>query len=629
MKATASLHSNADPSTLSRRHVLAVAVSAGAIAAVPRIACGAAAGDAGNEQFSRLMADFAEEILVLAPSQATGLGLDSGARAGLKSQLEDYSPAGEAAWTRQVDSMARRLGTLDRGTLGADAQTRYDTLLFSVHAGIEGKRFSYGGGAQSGYSSGTSPYVLSQEVGAITSVPEFLASTHRIENAADAQAYLARVAALARVLDQESDRVAERAAKGIVPPDFIARTALGQMQGFRKTPVATQRLVTSLAERTSKLGIAGDWAGQASRLVTDSVYPALDRQIAAFAKSTAKATDVAGVYRLPDGEAYYQWALKLGTSTTQGADEIHAIGLAQAREIESKIDAILRAQGMTQGTVGRRLSAITRDPKMLYPDNDAGREQIIAFCNSRVDAIRQLMPRISRLGLKAPLQIKRVPKDIEAGAALGYMKFAALDGSRPSIYYINLKSTRLWPRSELTTLTAHEGIPGHAWQGAYLAEHHAEIPLIASMTFFNAFVEGWALYAEQLVDEFGLYADDPFSRIGYLQAQQFRACRLVVDTGLHAKKWTRQQAIRFLVDNTGRGLDAMTSEVDRYAAGPGQACGYKVGHNEMIKQRERARAALGDRFDLAGYNDAIVRSTGVPLTLLPGVVDRFIAASRA
>jgi uncharacterized protein (DUF885 family) len=206
------------------------------------------------------------------------------------------------------------------------------------------------------------------------------------------------------------------------------------------------------------------------------------------------------------------------------------------------------------------------------------------------------------------------------------MNFAALDGSRPAIYYVNLKSTSLWPKYQLPTLTAHEGIPGHTWQGAYLAEHHAEIPLITSLMGFNAFVEGWALYAEQLVDEHGLYANDPFGEIGYLQAQQFRACRLVADTGLHAKGWTREQAIDFLAGESGKGKGAATSETDRYCASPGQACGYKTGHNEIVRLRDKAKAALGPKFDLASYNDAVVKACSIPLDLLDGVVDRFIAS---
>lgn len=619
---------NDTPPTFSRRELLLSALSAAAVAALPRIA-GAQAKEAlpADAQFSTLLADFAEEILRLSPTSATALGLDSGPRSGLKSRLQDASPAGDAAWASQVKSMLARLAPLERNKLSADAQVRYDSVQYAASAGVDGLRFSYGGAA-SGFYGGTAPFPVTQQDGALTAVPEFLDSQHKIANAADAEAYLERVTAMARLLDQETARIAEQAAKGIMPPDFIAHTALGQLHNYRKTPAAAQKLVTSITGRTRKLGIEGDWEARATKLVNTLVYPALERQIDTFAKATAKATDVAGVQRLPDGAAYYEWALKLGTTTTHGASEIHAIGLEQNKMLQARIDAILKVQGITQGTVGERILALSKDPSRFYADDDQGRAQLIAYCNERVAAIRTLMPKISHLGLQAPLVIKRVPPDIEAGAALGYMNFAALDGSRPAIYYINLKSTKLWPKSEIATLTAHEGIPGHTWQGAYLAEHHAQIPLITSLMGFNAFVEGWALYAEQLVDEFGLYATDPFSQVGYLQAQQFRACRLVVDTGLHSMQWTRQQAIQFLVENTGRGQAAMTSEIDRYCVLPGQACGYKMGHNEILRQRERAKTALGGKFDLAGFNDALVKCGGVPLTVLPTVIDRYIAATR-
>lgn len=621
---------------LTRRELLATLLSAGAAATwtLPATSHAAAAPAPGADapgadaRLAQLLAGFAEEILVLAPTTATSLGMDTAARSALKSQLEDYSPAGDAAWSAQVHAMEKRLLALDRKRLSATAQVRYDTVLYSARAGIAGERFAFGGAA-SGFFGGTSPYPVTQQGGALVSIPEFLDSQHQIVDAADAEAYLARVAALARVLDQESARIASQAARGVVPPDFIASTTLAQLQAFRATPAAGQKLVTSIATRTARLGIAGAWRARATKLVTDNVYPALERQIAAFARATAHASDVAGVFKLPDGAAYYQWALNLGTSTTYTASEIHAVGLAQVKDLQGRIDTILRAQGMAEGSVGARIANMVRDPQFQYPDSDAGRAAIIAFCNSRVDAIRAIMPKLSHLTLKAPLEIKRVPADIEAGAPLGYMNFASLDGKRPAIYYINLKDTAYWPRPTLTTLTAHEGIPGHAWQGAYIAEHQADLPLIASLAGFNAFVEGWALYAEQLVDEFGLYANDPFGQVGYLQGQLFRACRLVVDTGIHAMQWPRQQAIAYLVDNAGSGRANATSEVDRYTVAPGQACGYKMGHNEILKQRLRARAALGARFDLAGYNDALVKSTGVPLTVLPTVVDQFIAASRS
>lgn len=608
-----------------RRDVLLTALSAAAATALPGFVH-AQGKDAipADHKFNGLLADFAEEILRLSPTSATSLGLDSGARAALKSRLQDASPAGDALWASQVKSMLTRLHTVERAKLSADAQIRYDSVRYAATEGVDGLRFSYGGAA-SGFYGGTDPFPVTQQDGALIAVPEFLDSQHHIANAADAEAYLERVTALARLLDQESARIEEQAGKGIMPPDFIAHTTLGQLQNYRKTPAAAQKLVTSISRRTRELGIEGDWEARATALVNGKVYPALERQIASLAKATAKATDVAGVQRLPDGAAYYEWALKLGTTTTHSAAEIHAIGLEQNKALQARIDTILKAQGISQGTVGERLLALSKDPKRFYADDDQGREQLIAYCNERVAAVRLLMPKISHLDLKAPLIIKRVPADIEAGAPLGYMNFASLDGSRPAIYYINLKSTTLWPKSEIATLTAHEGIPGHTWQGAYLAERHVDLPLIASMIGFNAFIEGWALYAEQLVDEFGIYANDPFSQIGYLQAQQFRACRLVVDTGLHAMQWTRQQAIRFMVENSGRGVAAMTSEVDRYCVSPGQACGYKMGHNEILRQRDRAKQALGAHFDLAGFNDALVKSGGVPLTVLPTVIDRYIA----
>ena len=607
------------------RRMLLQSVSAATVLSATPVLAKAGRKAATVSPFRKLLDSFAEEIMRLSPTQATSLGLDKGVRAALKSQLGDGSPAGDAKWAAQVGSMLTRLGKVNRAALSPADQIRYDTVKHAATMGEAGTKFSFGG-ASSGFYGGTAPYPVSQQDGAITSVPEFLDSQHQIKNSADAEAYLARVAALARVLDDETAKIKEQAGKGIMPPAFIAKTALGQLKEYRGTKVADQGLVKSITGRTKALGLPSDWEGRATKMVENLVYPALDRQIAAFGAATAGATDIAGVHKLPYGEGYYRWALQLGTTTTKTAEDIHALGLEQNKAIQSRMDAILKAQGMTTGSVGERVQALNKDPRMLYSDDDKGRAELIAYCNDRVGAIRKLLPGMSHLGLKAPLFVKRVPVDIQAGASLGYMNFASLDGSRPAIYYINLKSTSLWPKYQIPTLTAHEGVPGHTWQGAYLAEHHSEIPLISSLMGFNAFVEGWALYAEQLCDEAGLYEKDAFGQIGYLQAQQFRACRLVVDTGLHALKWTREQAVQFLVSETGKGLNAMTSEVDRYCVSPGQACGYKMGHNEILAQRARAKTALGSKFDLAGFNDAVVKTGGVPLTVLPTAVDQLIKA---
>ena len=621
-------------STPTRRDLLKFAVSGAAAAALPAAALAARpaqpkpAAGAADPRFKALLDAFADEILMLAPTTASSLGLDSGKYAMLKSQLEQVSAEEDARWTAQVKSMAARLDGIDRARLAPQDQIRYDTVRYAVGAGLDGTAFPFGGAA-AGLQGGTAPFPVTQQDGAVTRIPEFLNSQHAIAKRADADAYLARVQAMGRMLDQETRRIAEQDAMNVRPPAFIIRTALDQLKAYSALPAQEQTLVTSLATRTRALGLAGDWGGRAQGLVADTIYPALERQIAALEQAGRKADDGAGVHRLPDGEAYYRWALKLGTSTGYTPQQVHDIGQEQNRELEARMDAILRSQGMTQGSVGARMGALSKDPQRLFADDDRGRSQLIAYCNERVAAIRKLLPRVSHLGLKAPLAIKRVPADIQDGAPLGYMNFASLDGKRPAIYYINMKSTAMWPRHELSSLTAHEGVPGHALQGAYLAEHHAETPLIASLIGFNAFVEGWALYAEQLVDEFGLYADDPFSRLGYLQAQKFRACRLVVDTGLHALKWERRQAIDFLSANTGRALASVTSEIDRYSVSPGQACGYKMGHNEILRNRERARTALGPKFDLAAFDDALLACGGVPMAVLPTVVDQYMARAKA
>jgi len=609
----------------SRRGFVAGLAVASALAA-PAAALAAKRKGAGKPPADALLATFADEYLAITPRNATGLGLDTGKHAALRAKLNDAGPAGRAKTLAQVNSMRTRIAKVTHAGMTPAQHLQLETVNYAAARGQDGARFPYGGGAGDGFGGGAAPYVVTQQNGALTDIPEFLNSYHPIANAADAEAYLARVAAFGRVLDQETTQIREDAGRGVIPPSFVAAKALAQLKGFRAVPAGDQTMVKSLVTRAAAVGLKGDYAARCTRLLDAVVYPALDRQITAFGAAAVRATDVAGVYKLPDGEAYYAYGLRLGTTTTLSADEIHRTGLAQNEEIKAKIDAILRAQGMTKGSVGERVVALNSDPRFLFPETDEGRAQLIAYIQGKIAATRALMPQVSHMTMKAPVDVKRVPPDIQDGAALGYMNFASLDGKRPAIYYVNLKTTSLWPRYQLASLSAHEAIPGHAWQGAYLAENAASIPAISSMMGFNAFVEGWALYAEQLMDEFGLYADDPFGRIGYLQAQQFRACRLVVDTGLHSKRWTREQSIAFLVAETGKGRDAMTSETDRYCVSPGQACGYKVGHNQIVALRDKAKAAKGAKFDAAAFNDAVVQTGGVPLALLDGVIDRMIAA---
>jgi uncharacterized protein (DUF885 family) len=604
---------------IDRRQLLASSLAA---AALPIPALAAAGEGVADPRLAALLDAFVEEILADAPQTATGIGKDKGPRAALRRRLDDISSAGRTKQIAGYADRARRLRAIPRASLQGRDITRYDAVLYAMDVGAEGGKFGYGRDY-------ANPYVVSQQDGTVATTGEFLNSQHLIDTRDDAEAYLARLEQYDTALDQESERIKEAAAKGVILPDFLLATALKQVSDLRAQDAAATRLVGSLADRTKAKGIDGDWQARATSIVGQQVFPALERQIAVLKSLQPRATKDAGVWKFPDGADYYRWSLKYNTTTDRTPAEIHKTGLEQGAAIDAMMDGILKAQGYTQGTVGERMGALTRDPKFLFPNTDQGRREVIAFIEGKIAAIRPFIPKFSKLGLKAPVEVRRVPPEIQDGAGLGYMNFAALDGSRPAIYYVNLKDTGAWPNYTLASLSMHEALPGHAWQGAYLAERASEVHTIASLMIFGAYTEGWALYSEQLADEVGLYADDPMGRLGYLQALRFRAARLVVDTGLNDQRWTRERSIEWMAGATGRSVGAVTSEVDRYCASPGQACAYKTGHNEIVRLREKAKAALGPRFDLRDFNDAVVTTGGCPLSVLEGVIDRYVAATRA
>jgi uncharacterized protein (DUF885 family) len=613
---------------LDRRSLLlttgAAGVALGLDAALPALA---RAQTGAKPPIERLFDRYADQMLWRSPETATALGLDVGAHAAEKSQLDDRSAGVAPRDHAQCRVRLNELTAIDPAGLSDRDHNIRAAFIYANQLAVDADRFGYGDNSLSDVmSEGAAPYVVTQQSGAFNGIPDFLDSQHSIETAADAEAYLARLEAFGVALDQETERVRHDAGLGVTLPNFLLATTLKQMTAFRTVAASDSTLVDSIARRTKAKALAGDWAGRASALVQAKVYPALDRQIAALTAAGAKASGDAGMWRLPDGEAYYAWLLQVGTSTAMTPDEVHALGLEQIKAIGARMDPILRAQGLTQGSVAERMIALGKDPRNLYPNTDDGRAQELARLNQPVAGARAQMPKLSRLKLKADVLVKRVPPEIELGAGLGYMVGGPLDGSRPSIYYINLHDTGDWPRYSLPTLTYHETIPGHVWQGEYITET-PDLPLLARMMGFNAYFEGWALYAEQLADEIGLYDDDPLGRLGYLQEQMLRACRLVADTGLHAKRWTRQQAIDFMFNGCGEALESMTSEIDRYCAGPGQACGYKIGQTQILAMRARAQARLGARFDLRDFNDAVLTAGVVPFNVLSDAVDRYIARS--
>ncbi|HEY0281136.1 MAG TPA: DUF885 family protein, partial [Rhizomicrobium sp.] len=336
-----------------------------------------------------------------------------------------------------------------------------------------------------------------------------------------------------------------------------------------------------------------------------------------------KAVHDAGVWRLPDGPAYYAASLEASTTTKMKPDEIHQLGLDVVKDHTAKIDAIMQANGLTKGTVGERLRQMYNDPKFRYENSDAGKDKLLADLNVKVQTIRAKLPGYFGALPKADLIIKRVPKYIEAGAPGGYYNNGSLDGTRPGTYYINLRDTAEVPSWTLPTLTYHEGIPGHHLQISISQE--SPLPLIRKVGGFTAYIEGWALYAEQLAGEMGMYEGDPWGQIGQLHDSMFRGVRLVVDSGMHAKKWSREQAVKYYVDTLGDQEASAITEIERYCVWPGQACSYMVGKLTILRLRDKAKAALGAKFDIHKFHDTVLLSGALPLDVLEKVIDDYIA----
>ncbi|MGA0599425.1 DUF885 domain-containing protein [Caulobacter sp. KR2-114] len=602
-----------------RREFLMGAAAAGLAVGLPASGLADAPADAG---FERMMDDFAHRDLMRSPETATSLGLDTGDLAGLRARLADRSIASVAADAAENARRVAALKGVDRAALSASNQVGYDMLWFVYDQRARAdKAIPYGSGGDG------APYVLSQLTGAYQGMPDFLDNQHPIETTADAEAYLARLDALAVAFDQETEMARRDAGLGVIPPDFVLDKALPQMKALHDVAPDASSLVASLVRRARDKGLAGDWQARGAAIFRDRLQPALARQIALVEAWRPKASHDAGVWRLPQGEAYYALSLRDGTTTDLSPEEVHQTGLDLARSLSAEIDAILKAQGMTQGPVGARIHALYQDPKFRYPNTDEAKEKLLADLNRQVEAMQARLPKYFGALPKAPLQIKRVPKFIEVGAPGGYYNQGSLDGKRPGIYWINLRDTAEVPTWTLPTLTYHEGIPGHHLQLSLQQE--ASLPLIRKMNFFSSYGEGWALYAEQLADEMEVYADDPFGRVGYLQSALFRACRLVVDTGLHHKRWSREKAIQWMADTDGDQVSAVTTEVERYCVWPGQACSYMIGRNTWNRLRAKAKTALGPRFDIRRFHDAGLLAGAVPLTVLETQIDGWLKGQGA
>jgi uncharacterized protein (DUF885 family) len=594
-------------------------VATGATLAAANLGAGAATTDK-DKSVEKQLAGFTEELLVEYPESATLLGIDNGARAALKRKLSDRSAAGQKAIALGVARRFEQLKSIDNTELGAAARIDVDVMRTAHEFALEGFAFPYGDVAllDSQWSWRNAPYVVAQNTGAFLEIPGMLDEQHTVQTREDAEAYLARLEAYAGQLDGETGRLQSAASQNVIAPDFLLDKTLSQIKLARGGEVAQWSLVNSLAKRAKDMPGVAD---SAAKIAADKVAPALDRQIAELEIHRRRATGDAGVWKLPRGDEYYAWALRAGTTTRMTPDEIHERGKQELQALQSEMDAILKKQGLTNGTVGERMTALGKDARFRFEDSDAGRAKLMAFLHARVADMRKRLPRAFATLVPGNFEIKRMAPEVEPGAPGAYGGPGSIDGKVPGKFWINMHTMSVFTTYNTPTLTYHESLPGHVWQGEYTFK----LPLARSLLAFNAYSEGWALYAEQLANELGVYDDDPFGRLGYLQSIAFRACRLVVDTGLHAKRWTRQQAIDWFASTNGSSVEEVTGEVDRYCAWPGQACGYKVGHSEINRLRAKAQKALGARFDLRQFNDAVVKGGGVPMVTLARTIDEFIS----
>ena len=603
---------------MNRRHFLMTSAATALISLAPRAF--AQGSPAASDTSARLNATFDQIFDMMidsSPESATALGLDKGKRAAMKYKLDDNSLTGvqdDLAQTRKAMAM---LDAFNGATLDDKDTLNLACIRYSVERGLTAP-------GKYDLSSIARPYRIFQQGGAYFEQPDFLASSHTIATREDCDAYVSRLTAFATQLDNDSDVQKAYAARGYLAPAWSLDLTLGQMKALRAQPAESCSMTRSLADRAAKAGIDGNWAEQATRVITDKVYPALDRQMALLEqlKPTTAAGD--GVWRLPRGDELYADALEYSTTTRMTPEEVHQMGLAQVKEISAELDRILKANGLTKGSVGARLTALNVRPDQLYADSAEGRAALLKSLNADYLKVKALLPRAFANPSNAPLEIRAVPVEIQDGASNGYYRRAALDGSRPAIYFINLKDVGDWPKYGLPALTFHEGVPGHHLQISTMQEA-GTLPILRRVGGYSAYSEGWALYAEQLADELGAYAS-PLERAGYLQSFLFRAARLVVDTGLHAKRWSREQATQYMVDVTGFARPRNQREVERYCTQPGQACSYKVGHAAWTRARAKAQAALGSKFDLKAFHE-VLKDGAMPLTILEQRIEARTAAA--
>jgi uncharacterized protein (DUF885 family) len=608
---------------VTRRGALMGAGSLGATMAL----WGCTKSDAASPALKTVIDNITATMLKDSPETCTSLTVPEALAGGpYMGRVTDTSPAAEKQRNDWVAGWIADLEKIKPDTLNQADKITHAVVLSSSRYAAAAAPMGYG---SAGYGS-PNPYLISQLTGSYVGMPDFLDSQHVVKSKEDGDAWISRVEGFAGQMSNEVERVKADVAKGVIPPDFIIDRTLGQLRTFLKTPAKDTVLVAGLVRKAKQAGLDSEALGGAcATLVSDKVLPAYQAQIALFEDMRGKSNSDAGVWKLPQGDAYYQAALGYWTTTQMTPAEIHALGRDLVRSFGAQMDEGLKTLGMTQGSVGARMAALGKDPKYLYANTDEGKAQLIGDLNVQMRVLKTRLPDVFDTLAKADCEVKRVPVATEAGAPGGYYQSPAPDGSRPGAYYINLRDTAAWPKWSLPTLTYHEAQPGHHMQVA-LAQEAVGLPFLRSkLLWFGAYGEGWALYAEQLADELGMYKDDLPGRLGYMQSAAFRAARCVVDTGIHAMKWSKEQAVDYMIEATGDTRDSIVTEIERYCVWPGQATSYMVGKTNIVRLREAAKAAFGDKFNIKAFHDKVLLEGAMPLDVLDAVVGDWQASVKA
>jgi uncharacterized protein (DUF885 family) len=561
-------------------------------------------------------------FLIQNPELFTSIGIADGTI--LDRHSGKLAPVGLAKRESDYDFAEKSLAEVkefDRATLDPQEQITYDILLDFYGSQLAFRRFDW--------LSSEGIYPISPMFGTQVQLSSFLETQHVIKNEKTARNYVSRLRAMGGKLDALTAEMQRQSEAGVVLPPALLEKSLVVIDDTIRPKPADNALVTTFIERMKKAKDLDEakrdaYRDEAIAAVTSDVYPAYERMRAALVAERPKAAGTAaGVGRLPDGVAFYQAMLKQFTTTDYTPEEVHGIGLAEVSRIQAEMDTLLKSQSLVDGTVADRMKALGDDPRFLLPNTDEGRAELLARYRSILDDVAKRMPGYFQTIPPGKLAVERVPVSAEKGSSGAYYQQAAMDGSRPGTFFANLRDTHETPTWGMKTLAYHEGIPGHHFQIA-TAQGLKGLPFIRQQPIYSAYAEGWALYAERLAAEIGLYKDDPFGDLGRLQAEMLRAVRLVVDTGIHAKGWTREQAIDYMTGTTGMTESDATSEVERYMALPGQACAYKVGQLKILELRDKAQKELGPKFNLKDFHTVVLENGAVPLTVLERLVDEWI-----